>query len=246
MATRIESLRISATEGEMPAAVHVPDSPGRVPGVLVLMEAYGLTPHIASVAARLAQSGLVGLAPDLYYRFGGRRIAYDDPDRAADMVMRTMALSDAPEERAKDERMLADVERALAALAAHPAVEPGRIAIIGFGLGGHLSFLSACRIGERIRAAVAFYPGRLVPLLPQARQLGAPVLLLFGGRDPSIPSPQIDRIRAELDYLRKPCEIRVYPEAGHGFFCEERESYAPAAAAAAWAEALGWLHKHLL
>jgi carboxymethylenebutenolidase len=235
-----------AADGEMPAVLHAPETMGRSPGVLVLMEAYGLTPHIEGVAARLAQSGLVALAPDLYYRFGRRQIGYGEADRAADMVMRTMALSDAPEERAKDDRVLSDIEKALGALAAHPSVEPSLLSILGFGMGGHLSFLAACHFARRLRAAVVFYGERIVPLLPQARQLAAPVLLLFGGRDAMIPSPQIDRIRAELDYLHKSYEIRVYPDAGHGFFCDERESYSPAAASEAWDETIGWLTKHLL
>ena len=73
------------------------------------MEAFGLNDHVREVSRRLAGAGYAALAPDLYYREEVSAIPYDDPDRAADRVMRTVALSDAPEERVKDERALADV-----------------------------------------------------------------------------------------------------------------------------------------
>jgi dienelactone hydrolase len=229
----------------MGAALWAPESPGPVPGVLVLMEAYGLTPHIERVARRLAEDGFVALAPDLYHRFARRRVPYDAPDRAADLTMRTIALSGAAEERAKDDRVLADVASALSVLASHPQVDADALAVVGFGMGGHLSFLAACRFCERVRAAVSFYGGRIVPILGEARALSAPLLLCFGASDRSIPAAQVDRIRAELEYLGKTHRVCVYEDAEHGFFCEERACYAPLAAEKAWQDTLGWLREHL-
>ena len=235
-----------APGGEMPAVLWAPEHAGRVPGVLVLMEAYGLTPHIEAVAAQLAEQGYAALAPDLFHRFQRRRVPYEDPHAAAAMVMRTIALSGSPEERAKDDRALADIDRALDALAGHPVVAATGLGVFGFGMGGHLAFLAACRGAGRVRAAVVYQGARMVPILSEARNLEAPLLLLFGGRDSSVPSAQIDRIRAELDYFEKAYRIEVYAEAGEGVLCEDRESYAPTDAAHAHDEALGWLRKHLL
>jgi dienelactone hydrolase len=242
--TRCEALSIQAAAGAMPGVLWVPEERGRVPGVLVLMDAYGLTPHVERVTAQLAASGYAALAPDLYYRFQRRHFPYENPHRTADGLMRTIALSEAPEERAKDDRTLLDVVAALDALAVHPCVEATQLAVIGFGMGGHLAFLSACRLGGRLRAGAVFCGTRLVPLLSEVRSLDAPLLLLFAGRDRSTSPAQIDRMRAELDYFEKPYRLESYGEADDGFYCEDREAHVPELAVLAWDEAVGWFRKY--
>jgi dienelactone hydrolase len=49
---RGETLKIAAADGVMPAVVWTPGAPVRRPGVLLLADAYGLTPHVESVAER--------------------------------------------------------------------------------------------------------------------------------------------------------------------------------------------------
>jgi len=245
-----EILEIAAPDGAMRCVLCRPDAPGPRAGVLVLMEAYGLNAHIGSVCERLAAEGYVALAPDLYYRdsIGSSEcltIDYDDTDRAVDLVMRTVALSNAPEERVKDERLAADLASAVTALKELPAVRSDAVAALGFCMGGRLAFLAGCRLGSGLAAVVSFYGGRIVPLLDEARSLEAPTLLLFGEQDSSIPLAQVDRIRAELEWLEKSHEIATFPDAGHGFFCEARPSYSQEAARDAWQQTLDWLGKHL-
>lgn len=240
-----EAIEVNAPEGAMPAALCAPVGDGPFPGVIVIMEAFGLNAHIRSVAARLAAEGYVTLAPDLYYREPERVIDYTDLAAAVDILMRTIALSNAPEERVKDARVLADLAAALAALQAQPGVARERIGVVGFCMGGRLAFLLACREPQAIRAAVCFYGGQIVPILEESRQLAAPTLLLFGEDDPNIPLPQVDRIQAELSYRSRAHEVKIYPGAGHGFFCDERDSYRPEAAGDAWRRTLDWLSKDL-
>lgn len=234
-----------APGGGMPAEVCAPTGDGPFPGLLLIMEAYGLNAHIRSLARSLASEGYVVLAPDLYYRETERTVAYSDVDRAADRIMRTIALSDAPEERVKDDRVIADLEAAVEALKAHDKVAPSRLGVVGFAMGGRLAFLSACRLSRDLRAAVSFYGGRIVPIVEECRSLEAPILLLFGGKDPGIPLAQVDRIQAELSYRGKAHAVEIYPEAGHGFFCEDRPSYCGEATADARRRTLSWLEKHL-
>src|SRR5438094_118072 len=47
-----------------------PTAPGRYPGVIVIMEAFGLNDHIKDVARRFAEQGYCALAPDMYTREG--------------------------------------------------------------------------------------------------------------------------------------------------------------------------------
>ncbi len=236
---------VVAPGGRMPLAVCVPDGKGPFPGVLVLMEAFGLNADIRAVAGRLADEGFLAIAPDLYYREHERTVSYEAVDRAADLVMRTIALSDSPEERVKDDRVVADIAAAMAALKAHPQVDAARIGVLGFGMGGRLAFLTGCRMPRDVRVVASFYPGHLVPVIGEARQLAAPVLLVFGGRDSRIPLPQIDRIQAELAYLEIPHDIRIYPGADHGFFHASRRSHDSNAASDAWRETLSWFSRYL-
>lgn len=245
METITETVYVDAPGGRMTVEGHRPDHAGPLPGILVLMEAFGVNDHIRSVTQRLANEGYVAFAPDLYYRERESTIPYAHPDRAADRVMRTIALSDAQEERVKDARVLSDIGAGLDALREHPEADPARIAVLGFGMGARLAFLTACRHTETVRAAIAYGADRMVPVLSQARDLHAPVLLLFAGRDRATPAPHIDRVQAELSYLGKSHEVKIYPGAEQGFYCEQRPTWDPRASEDAWSRTLSWLMKHL-
>lgn len=248
METTFETFEIRAPDGVMPCWLCRPAERGAPEAaLLVLMEAFGLNEHVRDVLQRLASSGYVALAPDLYYREGSdvRPIPYGEPDRAADMVMRTVALSDAPEERVKDERTLADAEAALAALRAVPNVDAARIGVLGLSTGARLAFLLACRDPDALHAVVGFYGGRIVPIVEESRSLRAPILLMFGEKDPGIPLPQVDRIRAEFEHRGAIHAIETFAGAGHGFLSRERDSYHEPSARRAWDRALAWLARHL-
>lgn len=62
---------IPTPDGQMPAFLCTPAEDAQKPAIILLMEAFGLTPHIRDVAARIAKEGYVVLAPDLYYRIIG-------------------------------------------------------------------------------------------------------------------------------------------------------------------------------
>src|SRR5436190_12697698 len=47
-----------------------PVAAGRYPGVVVIMEAFGLIEHIKDVARRFAEQGYLAIAPDMYTREG--------------------------------------------------------------------------------------------------------------------------------------------------------------------------------
>src|SRR5438105_14993876 len=61
-----------------------PAAAGRYPGVVVIMEAFGLIDHIKDVARRFAEQGYIAVAPDMYTREGS-----PDPSHMAS-VLKTM------------------------------------------------------------------------------------------------------------------------------------------------------------
>ena len=83
------------------------------------------------------------------------------------------------------------------------------------------------------------------PAIDSVASLHAPVLGLYGGKDPSIPVSTLAEMRNAMKASGKLGEIVIYPEAGHGFFADYRPSYDPQAAAVAWPRCLGWFKQYL-
>jgi carboxymethylenebutenolidase len=227
---------ISTPDGQMPAALFTPNTPDRKPAVLLLMEAFGLTSHIRDIADCIARAGYVVLTPDLYYReLPNNTFGYDEVEVGMAMMGR-MDFGKPIE---------ADLQAALAVLKSHPAVYPDRIGVTGFCLGGGLSFLTACRFSHDIAAAAPFYGMVLDEWIDAVKDITVPVYLFFGGADPFISSDRIQQVKSRFQDLGKPYQLKVYPDADHGFFCNERSNYNPTAAADAWHELMQFFQQHL-
>ncbi|MGH8505231.1 MAG: dienelactone hydrolase family protein [Stenotrophobium sp.] len=228
--------------GAVPACHARPDAGQPVRGaVVVLMEAYGLTPHIRGICARLAQAGYVSVAPDFHR---GKIYSYDD--RPA--ILKLLGGLD-------DEALMRDVDAALDFIRAQDGVTADRIAVLGYCMGGRLAFIAGSRHAERLRAVVSFYGGgiapegedrfgRRVPLL-DAGKICAPLLLVYGADDAGIAAAEHARVAAKLSELKKRYALSVYPGAAHGFCCEDRAAYAPRAAAQSFAEMTDFLARSM-
>ena len=110
-------------------------------------------------------------------------------------------------------------------------------------MGGRVSYLAACALPDKIRRPSPFYGGGIP--IDRTATLKAPVLAFFGEDDPFIPLDQVEALEAEATRLGKSVEVVVYPKAPHGFFCNERDSYRPEAAADAWERLKAFLATHL-
>jgi carboxymethylenebutenolidase len=237
----VETIQLQLETPDGPASAYLA-MPASAPlgGVVVIPEAFGLNEHIESVARRYAEAGYVGIAVDVFHRSGGGVAAYDDFKTA-------MALSDGLD----DDGFLADLDTAVAHLVAL-GIGEDKVAVVGYCIGGRLSFLAALR--RRLGAAISYYGGGIVdqgafpampPLLAGAGTLQTPWLGFFGDLDKSIPTDHVETLRRALDAVAVPHELVRYPEATHGFNCDARPSYNEAASSDAFERAIGWLHRHL-
>jgi carboxymethylenebutenolidase len=223
--------------GEMPVYEVLPDTPNGC-AVIVVQEAFGVNSHIEDVTRRFGALGYRALAPHLFHRLSRQFAAYDDPS----YVELLNQLSD-PE-------MLADIDAVLDHLDAESYPASG-IAIVGFCMGGRVSFLVAAH--RTLGAAVGFYGGGIAvsrrPNLPALVESGAglrtPWLGLFGAEDPHIPLEEVDSIREAVSVAPVDTEVHTFEGAGHGFHCDDRPAFEPTASAAAWALTLQWLDRHL-
>ncbi|MFN8559775.1 MAG: dienelactone hydrolase family protein [Dehalococcoidia bacterium] len=212
--------------GEAQGYLSVPETVERSPGVVVLQEWWGLVPHIKDVADRFAREGYVALAPDLYR---GRTTA--EPDEANKLMLDM-----------KRDVAARDMAGAVRYLGSHPMCT-GAVGVVGFCLGGGLALLAAC--GNRdVRACVDFY-GVLPGGQPDCERLGAPVLGLFGERDPWIAAEAVAQLERELRGKNKTVETVIYAGAGHAFFNDTADTYDADAARDAWRRTLEWLARFL-
>ena len=226
MAGRFETVEVDGSV--MP--VYVAGEAGGA-GVLVCMHAPGVDAFIQDICHRLADSGFVAAAPDLYHR-----------QESGDLnPLERMGLL-------RDVEILRDYEAAGGWLADRS--DPGRQCVIGFCMGGRLSYLWAAH-RDGLKAAVVFYGGNiLVPWgdgptpFERTAEIDCPLLGLFGNDDEN-PSPaDVDRIAAELDRAGKTWEFHRYDGAGHAFLNFMRPSLREEAAADAWEKCTAFLRAH--
>ena len=228
---------VSTPDGPMALGVAEPEGDRRG-GVVLFQEAFGVNGHISSVADRLAGAGYLTVVPHLYHRTGDPVVGYGE---YAKLAPHMQALG--------EPGLLADVDAALARLG-QAGVAPAATGVIGFCMGGTVAFLTAVR--RRLGAAVTFYGGGvgtgrfgLPPLVDLAAGLQTPWLGLYGDRDQSIPVDDVEALRAAAAGAGVPAEVVRYPDAGHGFHCDERPDYHEPSATDAWARALEFFGSHL-
>jgi carboxymethylenebutenolidase len=236
MHTKQTEIAIATPNGQMPAFLCTPTAPGRKPAILLLMEAFGLTSHIRDIAVRLAAEGYVVLAPDLYYReLPNNKFGYHEVEQAMAMMYRLDF----------GKPMEQDIRAALMHLKSSPEVHTEKVGVTGFCLGGGLTFLSACQFSDEIAAAAPFYGMVLDEWIEAIANITVPIYLFFGGVDPFIPLARIQQIESRFQALDKKYQLKIYPDANHGFFCHERSSYHPTAAEDAWRELMRFFQQQL-
>jgi carboxymethylenebutenolidase len=231
-------ISIETADGPMPAYEASPDRAARG-AILVIQEAFGVTPHIQGIARRLAEAGWYAVAPALFHRDGSPVLAYDDFDSVMPLMGHLSA-----------EGLTVDVNAAFDHLQARDFGLPN-IGVVGFCMGGTVTFYAATL--RAVGAAVTFYGGGVLegrfglPSLSElAPKLQAPWLGLYGDRDKGIPSSQVEQLRNAVKGAPVPTEIVRYPDADHGFNCDDRPAvYNPEAAADAWNRTLAWFDSHL-
>jgi carboxymethylenebutenolidase len=232
------TLQLNTPDGKMETYEAKPKEGGAHPAVIVLMEAFGLNGHIKNVTERIAQEGYVAVAPDLYHREAERVVPYSDMQKAVGIM-----------NRLQDPKMMDDVGAAIAHLKAQNYVKPGSIGVTGFCMGGRFTYLAAAHHNKDVKAAVAFYAGG-VPMgnpspLSRTAEINCPIYLFFGAKDPLIPQDHVAQVNKALTDNHKTFMMKVYPEATHGFFCDERQSYHADSAKDAWEKFKSFFAQHL-
>ena len=220
----------------------LPTAGNSFPAIIVVQEAFGVTRHIEKVCDRFAQEGYVAVAPALFHReHPNPKLGYDEMPA----VQRYMGAL-------RDDELVEDLDVTIKYLQeTYGRTRGQKIGIVGYCVGGRITYLAATSCPE-LSAASVYYPGRvLVPFgdgpapIDLTSQIKIPVMGNFGEQD-SNPSPDdVGQLEAKLKDAGVTYDFKSYAGAGHGFNCDERDSYHEASAADALTRTLGWFDKYL-
>ncbi|MGN6185417.1 MAG: dienelactone hydrolase family protein [Thermoanaerobaculia bacterium] len=195
-----------------------PAASGKGPAVVVIQEWWGLVPHIEDLVNRFAAAGFTAIAPDLYH---------GETTKSPDTAMKLLMELDV-------ERAFKEIAGAGAYLLQRPETSSSKYGVVGFCMGGALAQYTATHDPQHAGAAVSFYGG-FQKVRPAWENLEAPLLLIYGENDHSVPADKGHELAKQLREMGKDAESVSYPNADHAFFNDARpEVYNADAAADAW------------
>jgi carboxymethylenebutenolidase len=227
---------IQADGHPMRVYVDAPAGAGAAPGVVVIQHGPGVDRFIEDRVEDLARHGYAAAAPDLYHR---------QPADGSDMMARMGRL--------RDREIVIDVDATIAHLRRLPDARVGDLAVLGFCMGGRVTYMLAGARPAVWRAAGVFYGGNIMKPwgdrptpFDLTREIACPVIGFFGAEDGN-PSPDdVKTIDAELTKHGKPHEFHMYDGAGHAFLnFTNPDRYREKQAADAWPKMLAFLARHL-
>ncbi len=204
-----------------------PSGSGKAPSVVLVQEWWGINDHVKSLADRLAKDGFLVVAPDLYHG----KVAKDASEAGQMMTALDTLVA------------VGEIAGAVAFLKEHPRGN-GKVGVIGFCMGGALSFASACHV-EGLSAVVPFYG------IPPAEKVDyakatAPILAHFAKNDEWATVAKAEAVKKEIDAAGKTTMTLEVYDAQHAFVNDTRpEVYHEKNAKLAWERSVAFLKKHL-
>jgi len=191
------------SNGTVSSGYLVTPSAGSGPGVLVIQEWWGLDSGIKEMTERLGAAGFVALAPDLYH---GELAAHDEMDKAAHLMQSLPA-----------DRAARDMSGAVDYLGSHPSVTSDGIGVVGFCMGGMLSFIIAANRPDKVKAVVPFYGFPQGDTEPDWSKLTASISGHMAGNDSFFPPAAARALEAKLRGMGKNVTLTVHEGASHAF-----------------------------
>ena len=213
---------IPTRDGTADAYLAHPGDGAPHPAVLFCMDAFGLRPHLKSMADRLADAGYTVLVPNVFYRYGPAPVVelpeFINPAERPEIIQNLgpAARTLTPEGAMRDAAVYLDW------LAASPLTTGGPVGVTGYCMGAGLALRTAGTHPERIAAMAGFHGAHLATDAPDSPHLLAGHItaeLYFGhaDQDSTNPADQIARLEKALTEAGVEHRSEVYEGARHGF-----------------------------
>src|SRR5215472_3178085 len=208
---------------------------GKVPGILVFHEWWGLNDYIKSRTDQLAKMGYVAFAPDMY----GNGQSTTDPAKAKELSSQFYGKSLMPE------RAQAGLDQLLKT----GLVDESKVAAIGFCFGGATS-LALAYTGAPLAGVVTFHGALLPPPAGTGEKTKAKFLILHGALDPMVGKDAVDAFLKAMDEGKFDFQFVEYSGAVHAFtnpdagkFGVEGLGYNAEAASRSWIQMQQFFHE---
>jgi carboxymethylenebutenolidase len=211
--------------------VEYPEGSGKAPLVMVMQHGPGMDDWQRALADQLALEGFIAIAVDLHSGLGPNSGNYDSFE-GTDEVMRATA-------RLTQDEMQRRYKAGLEWAKKLPQWN-GKLASIGFCMGGGNSFRFAAEVPE-LNAAVVYYGG--TPVEDLLARIKAPVLAFYGEDDARV-TAAAEPTKALMQKLGKAFEYHVYPHATHGFLEFQDLAGNPFATSDSWSRTIAFLKEN--
>jgi len=214
--------------GNARAVLDAPSTAGKHPAIIVIQEWWGVDQWIEQNVAHSATNGYVAIAPDLY----------------RGKVAKTMDEAHELSRGLPQDRAMADLKGAFTFLASRSDVDPARIGIIGWCMGGGYALDLA--LAEPRAAALVINYGHLMTNPDSIASLTPPILGNFGANDGGIPPKDVQAFEQALVKAGKRADVKIYANAGHAFMNpNNKKGYVKEDADDAWKRIDAFLAKAL-
>jgi len=220
-----ETISLTASDGHTLDAYKASPSGPAKGALVVVQEIFGINSQIRRTVDYFAEQGYETIAPALFDRVEkGIELGYNETDFGIGRETRG---------KITDEFITADISAAVKAVSS-----PGKVSVIGFCFGGYATYIAACTV-DGVSAAMPFYGGGIAGKVGELKPK-CPVQFHFGDKDAAIPLDDLQKIKDAL----QDSPLYVYDDSGHGFTCDDRDSYNEGATKRAFARALDWMGEH--
>ena len=228
-----DMITVSSPDGEFQAYIARP-SAEPAPVVVVIQEIFGINDDLKATCHELAASGYIAVCPDLFWR--------QEPG---------LSLSHWTEAEWKKglelyssfdvDKGVEDVGQTMKVARALPG-GTGKVGVMGYCLGGLMTFLTAARIGAD--AAAEYYGGGTEKYAAEAANITTPMIIHLGEEDEFISHDAQAVIKASVADNQN-VEVFSYPGCSHAFARHTGTRYDAEAAKLANGRTWAFLEKHL-
>jgi len=227
-------IQIPAADGGLFSAYVAVPAKTPAPGILLAQEIFGVNKVMRTIADTFAQKGFVAMCPDLFWR---QEPGIQITDGSEAEWQKAFQLF----QGFNVDKGIDDLKSALAAFRKRPECN-GKVAAVGYCLGGSLAYLMATR--SDVDCAVAYYGVSIHQALGEASNIKKPLMVHIAENDKFVNKEAQDQIKAGLG--KNPLvTIHTYPGQDHAFARVGGQSYVPDAAATANQRTEAFLEKNL-
>ncbi len=230
----LEKVRIPRGDTTVGGILAAPQGAGPFPGIVVIPTIKALDDFAGDGVERLAAENFVALGVDIF----------DHPGVPEDPFKRPGSQP--------DERVLGDLDAALAMLRSHPLVGEQPVFAWGYCIGGRFAMLWPT-YRKDLAGAASFHgfptndtrnPNTSTQPIERVQHLQSPVIAFFGEADRLVPMKDVDDYRRELKAHDKVFEVHTYPGADHGWTNVRAPAYRKEPADDCWRRSMEFLRRH--